>query len=266
MTTSRTSERPASPWSLGDFHVIGAGLLLVGERLCDDIDLCAGKSVLDVACGSGNTALAAARRGCSVTGLDLVDSLTERARLRSQAEGYSITYLVGNAEQLPFEDAAFDVVLSTFGVMFAPDQERAANELMRVCRPRGTIAMANWTPESLPGELFKVSSAYMPPPPGVKPAIEWGTVPGLQRLFGGRVSNMRLIDHSVRQRFVSIDAWVDTFRKYFGPVRNAFETLDAERRQTYEADLRKSVSKYNRATDGTLSVSMAYVNVSMQSG
>src|SRR5579862_8218503 len=165
----------ASPWKLGDFHVIGAQQVLVGEVLCDDADLGSGSRVLDVACGSGNTTLAAARRGALATGLDLVDALVERARMRTAAEGFDVEYVVGNAESLPFADASFDAVLSTFGVMFAPDQERAAAEMLRVCKPGGTIAMANWTAESLPGAMFALNARYVPRPPGTRSAIEWGT-------------------------------------------------------------------------------------------
>lgn len=251
----------ATPWALGDFHVIGAAQTLVSELLCDDVDLGAGAHVLDVACGSGNTALAAARRRTSVTGLDLVETLLERARARTASEGFSIEYVAGNAERLPFPDASFDVVLSTFGVMFAPDQARAANELLRVCKPGGTIGMANWTPESLPGALFALTARYTPPPPQSTPPIAWGTVPGLQRLFDGKIAAMHLLDRCVRHRFNSVDDWITTFRTYFGPIKNAFDTLEPARRDEYDAELRETVLRYNRATDGRLALAMTYVNV-----
>jgi SAM-dependent methyltransferase len=254
----------ASPWTLGDFHVIGAGQLLVGEVLCDDINLGAGKRVLDVACGSGNTTLAAARRRNSVVGLDLVEALVERARARTVAEGFDVEYVTGNAESLPFADASFDAVLSTFGVMFAPDQERAANELVRVCKPGGTIGLANWTVESLPGAMFALTARYLSPPTGTRPAIEWGTVPGLLRLFGGKVHSIRVVDRCVRQSFASVDDWVDVFRTYFGPVKRVFDTLDPERATQYEVELRETVRRYNRATDGTLTTAMSYVNAIAQ--
>jgi len=258
-------QQTGSPWGLGDFHVIGAGQLLVAEVLCDDVDLTAGNSVLDIACGSGNTALAAARRRNDVTGLDLIESLVERARRRAEAEGFPIKLVTGNAEALPFKDASFDVVLSTFGVMFAPNQQKAADEMLRVCKPGGTIGLANWTPESAPGAMFRLTSQYLPPRPGAtSPIAGWGNVPGLQNLFGDRITGLRLIDRTVRQRFESVDDWIATFREYFGPVRQTFASLDGAQQGQYERALREVITSYNRATDGTLSVAMAYVNVIMQ--
>lgn len=251
----------ASPWKLGDFHVIGAAQTVAGEWLCDDLNLTAGHRVLDVACGSGNTALAAARKSNQVTGLDLVEALVERAKARTEVEGFEVEYVTGDAEDLPFDDGAFDVVLSTFGVMFAPNQENAASELVRVCKPGGRIGLANWTPESLPGAMFRITAQYVPPSAGTHPAIEWGTVPGLQRLFGGRVRSIELIDRTIRHNFVSFDHWLATFRTYFGPVKNVFDSVDEQNAQAFEAELRENVMRYNRATDGTLSVAMSYVNV-----
>jgi SAM-dependent methyltransferase len=251
-----------SPWAQGDFHVIGVGQLLVGELLCDDIDLTAGNAVLDIACGSGNTALAAARRGNDVTGLDLIEALVERARRRAEAEGFSIEFVTGNAEALPFADASFDVVLSTFGVMFAPNQQLAADEMLRVCKPGGIIGLATWTPESAPGAMFRLTSKYLPPRPGATPPIAgWGNVPGLKKLFGDRIAGLRLVDHSVRQRFESVDAWIATFREYFGPVRQTFAALEGGQQAAYERDLRELIAGYNRATDGSLAVAMSYLNV-----
>lgn len=250
-----------SPWTLGDFHVIGAGQTLVGEVLCEDAGLGAGHRVLDVACGSGNTALAAARRGNTVTGLDLVDSLVERARIRAQAEGFKIDFQSGNCEQLPFEDATFDDVLSTFGVMFAPDQERAASELMRVCKPGGMIALSNWTPESLPGGMFALAAKHGPPrPAGSRLVTEWATVPGLHRLFP-HAREMRLIDRVTYMRYVSVEQMIAVFREYFGPAKMLFDSVAPEQRAVVETELRGLVLRYNRATDGTLSAASSYVNV-----
>ncbi len=248
------------PWKIGDFHKIGAQQTNVGEVLCDEIALSAGAQVLDVACGSGNTALAAARRNCRVTGIDIVPALVHKARERASSEGFEITFQEGNAEELPFEDASFDVVLSTFGVMFAPDQERAASELIRVCKPGGTIGLATWTPESMPGRMFATSLKYLPPPPG-KPPIRWGTASGLRDLFSARVKNMTLHDHFTYHREPSVDAWITTMRTYFGPVSMAFSRLEGQQRTDYEQDLREAVSSYNRATDGTLRIAMSYVDV-----
>jgi SAM-dependent methyltransferase len=261
MMTAAT--RATSPWSLGDFHVIGAAHTLVGEMLCEDCGLGAGKRVLDVACGSGNTALAAARRRCAVTGLDLVDKLIERARIRAKAEGFAIDFQTGNAEQLPYEDESFDYVLSTFGVMFAPDQERAANELLRVCKTGGTIGLSNWTMESYPGSMFGLATKYSPPPAGMRAPTDWGTVPGLQRLFGARVAAMRLEDRCVHSRFSSADEMLATFKEYFGPMRMLFERVPAEQHSALEKDLRDLILRYNRATDGTQTTAMSYINVMM---
>ncbi len=258
-----TTATPApSPWSLGDFHVIGAAHTLVGELLCEDCSLGAAHRVLDVACGSGNTALAAARRGNTVTGVDLVDKLIECARMRADAEGFRIDFRTGNAEQLPFEDASFDYVLSTFGVMFAPEQERAANELLRVCKPGGTIGLSNWTLESLAGSMFALSSKYAPPPAGMRAPIEWGTAPRLKQLFGDRVQ-MRVVDHHVYSRFPSVDEMITTFRRYFGPMVMLFERVPAEQHAAVEEELRQVIGRYNRATDGTLAAAMTYINVIM---
>jgi ubiquinone/menaquinone biosynthesis C-methylase UbiE len=224
----------------------------------------AGHTVLDVACGSGNTALSAARRRNTVTGIDIVENLIERAKARAKAEGLAVEFLSASAEELPFADASFDYVLSTFGVMFAPDQQRAADELLRVCKPGGTIGLANWTLESFPGAVFRLTAQYMPPSPGTRSPMEWGTVPGLQRLFRTRVTDMRLTDRSIRMRFVSIDAWFETYMNYFGPVNTAYNALDESKRRAYEKDLREAAARYNRAADGSASLAMTYVNVIMQ--
>lgn len=251
----------SSPWNQGDFHIIGR-MHNAGDVLCDDCGLGAGARVLDVACGSGNTALSAARYGARVTGLDLVEKLVERARIRAQAEGFDIDFIAGTAEALPFPDATFDYVLSTFGVMFAPDQERAANELLRVCKPGGTIGLSNWTLESFAGSLFAIGRKYgPPPPPGARPPIEWGTVPGLLRLFGGKARELRLLDRSFRSDFVSFDAWFDTFRRFFGPMKTLFDNLPQEQAAVVREEIQETVTRYNRAVDGTLSVAMSYVNV-----
>lgn len=248
------------PWKVGDFHKIGAQQTLVGEALCELIRLGAGTEVLDVACGSGNTAIAAARRGGNVTGIDIVPALVQKARERARSEGFEIAFQEGNAEELPFPDSSFDVVLSTFGVMFAPDQERAAAELLRVCKRGGKIALATWTPESLPGRLFATTSKYLSPPPG-KPPVRWGTVPGLCELFGTNVTRITLYDQFTYHRERSVDDWITLMRTYFGPVSLAFSRLESEQRAGYERDLREAVSSYNRATDGTLCAAMSYVSV-----
>ncbi|MDE2482144.1 MAG: class I SAM-dependent methyltransferase [bacterium] len=255
----------ASPWTVGDFHIIGAGTTLVGEVLCEDAGIAAGASVLDVACGSGNTAFAAARRGCVVSGLDLYDKLIDRARLRAAAEGFDVDFRVGNCEQLPFADAQFESVLSTFGAMFAPNQPQAAAELLRVCKPGGTIALSNWTLESLPGGMFALSGKYGPPrPAGAHAPIEWGTVPGLKRLFGER--EIRLHDRVVYFRFASVAQMIATFKEHFGPMKMLFAGLPPELHAQIEEELTTLISRYNRAADGTLCAAMTYVNVIVKNG
>jgi SAM-dependent methyltransferase len=255
-----TTSAPQSPWTIGDFHIIGAGQTIVGEQLCEDAGIRAGCRVLDVACGSGNTAIAAARRGAFATGLDLYEKLVDRARVRAQAEGFDIDFHAGNCEKMPFEDGAFDFVLSTFGVMFAPDQDRAASELLRVCKPGGTIALSNWTLESMPGAMFALGAKYGPPrPAGSHAPIEWGTVPGLRRVFGAR--EMRLLDRVTYARFESIGQMIAVFREYFGPMKMLFDALPAERHALVERELQETIERYNRAADGTLCAAMTYVNV-----
>jgi len=215
-------------WSQGDFAVIATTQQIVGERLCETVDLLPGERVLDVACGSGNTAIAAARRFADVTGIDYVPALLERARERAAAEGLEIEFLEGDAEALPFDDATFDCVLSTFGVMFAPDQERAAAELLRVCRPGGRIGMANWTPDGFVGKVFATTTSHvMPdgPPPGLKPPPLWGTEERLRELFGDEVTELVVQRTECVFRFHSPEHWGDVFRTYFGPTKVAFETL-----------------------------------------
>lgn len=255
-----TATTPASPWTVGDFHVIGVGNTIVGEVLCEDAGLTAGKRVLDVACGSGNTALAAARRGAHTCGMDLYDKLIERARVRAQAEGLQIDFRAGNCEQLSYEDASFDFVFSTFGVMFAPDQERAASEMLRVCKPGGTIALANWTLESFPGAMFGLGAKYGPPrPAGAHAPIEWSTVPRLQQLFGSH--EIRLLDRTCFLRFETVEQMISTFRDYFGPMKMLFDNAPAEKHEVIKKELGELAMRYNRATDGTLCAAMSYVNV-----
>jgi SAM-dependent methyltransferase len=256
-----TSTTPVqSPWTLGDFHIIGR-MHNTGDGLCDDCNLRSGARVLDVACGSGNTALSAARHGARVTGLDLFDRLIEHARVRAQAEGFDIDFVVGNAEALPFEEAAFDCVLSTFGVMFAPDQQRAADELLRVCKPGGTIALSNWTLESFPGAMFGVAAKYGPPRPGQQSPLEWGTAAGLNRLFDRRVREMRVFDRSFRWHTRDFEEWFAIMRTYFGPLKMLFDNLPEDRATQACEDLASLTERYNRATDGSLAIHMAYVNV-----
>ncbi len=247
-------------WSSGDYAVIGTTLQIVGEALCEAVDLRSNQRVLDVAAGNGNATLAAARRFAYVVSTDYVFSLLERGRERAKAERLPIAFQEGDAEALAFEDASFDVVLSTFGVMFTPNQELAASELMRVCRKGGKIGMANWTPESFIGQLFKTIGKFVPPAPGVKSPLLWGTRAHLEMLFGSKAIVAAESKNFVF-RYKSPKHWIETFRAYYGPVVKAFETIDAEARKALEADLYALLDKFNVAKDGTLVIPSEYLEV-----
>lgn len=270
--TSLTSSNPAvraerSPsvkarqqamWASGDFAVIGTTIQIVGELLCEGVDLRAGERVLDVAAGNGNATLAAARRFASVTSTDYVPGLLERGRRRAEAEGLDVTFEEADAEALPYPNASFDVVLSTFGVMFAPAHEQAASELMRVCRPGGRIGLACWTPAGFLGQLFRVVAEYVPPIPGVRSPLLWGTEAHIQDLFADTPS----IAHTVRHfkfRYRSPEHWIDVFRTYYGPVHEAFEALDEGRQAALEADLIALLRKANRGGTASLVVPGEYL-------
>jgi ubiquinone/menaquinone biosynthesis C-methylase UbiE len=245
-------------WASGDFAVIGTSLQLVGELLAEGVDLRAGEQVLDVAAGNGNATLAAARRFASVTSTDYVPALIERGRRRAEAEGLTVRFEVADAEALPYADASFDVVLSTFGVMFAPDHPQAAGELMRVCRPGGRIGLASWTPAGFLGQLFRVVAGYVPPPPGVQSPLLWGTDAHIKDLFTGAAK----IEHTPRHfafRYRSPEHWVDVFRKYYGPVHKAFAALDAARQAALEDDLIALLRRADRGGAAGLVVLAEYL-------
>lgn len=240
--------RQREMWAAGDYAAVATPLLIVSELLCEAADLRGGSKVLDVATGSGNTALGAARRRCEVTGIDYVASLLERARERAAVERLDIRFEEGDVEALPYPDGSFDVVLSTFGVMFAPDQERAARELLRVCRAGGRIALTNWTPEGFVGQWFQVTARYAPPPPGLKPPLRWGTEAGLRALFE---RDMRIERRHYVMRYRSPQHWLEYFRSNFGPTRQTFERLDAEGQESFAADLIALAQRFNRSGDDT---------------
>jgi SAM-dependent methyltransferase len=246
-------------WAAGDYAVIGTTLQIVGETLCEALDLRAGERVLDVAAGNGNATLAAARRWCDVVSTDYVPALLERARARAGAEGLAVQFEQADAEHLQYEDGAFDVVLSTFGVMFTPNQEQAAAEAARVCKRGGRIGLANWTPTSLVGEMFKLIGRYIPPAPGVKSPALWGTEERLRELFGGRIAAL----HAPRRHFVfryrSPRHWLDTFRTYYGPMHKAFAALDAGRQEALAEDLLGLAQRFNSATDGSMVAPSEYL-------
>lgn len=255
------TRRQQKIWSQGDFAAIGSLHQIVSELLCEAVDLHAGQQVLDVACGSGNTAIAATRRFCEVTGLDFVPTLLDRARARADAEGLPVTFEEGDASRLPFADATFDAVLSTFGCMFAPDQARTAAEMARVCRPGGKIGMASWTPDSLPGTVFRIVAGYIPPAPGLQPPTRWGTEAGLRDVFGDTISELRIERRDFIMRYRSANHWLDYFRENFGPLVSAFAALDADGQQRLADELLASVAAINTATDGTLVAPAEYLEV-----
>ena len=248
-------------WASGDFAAVATTLPIVSELLCEAADLRAGERVLDVATGSGNTAIAAARRFCVVSGVDYVPALLDRGRERAQAERVAIEFLEGDAEAIPYPDASFDAVLSTFGSMFAPNQEQAARELLRVCRPGGRIGMANWTPEGFIGEMFRTTGRHVPPPAGLKPPVLWGTEAQLRELFGDGITSLSLTRRIYTFRYTSAEHWLDFFRTYYGPMLKAFEALDDAGQQRLAADLLDLARRHNRATDGTLAVPAEYAEV-----
>jgi SAM-dependent methyltransferase len=232
-------------WSSGDFAVIGTTLQIVGESLCEAVDLEAGSRVLDVACGNGNAALAAARRFASVTGLDYVPSLLDRAGDRARVEQLDLVLVEGDAERLPFADAHFDVALSSFGVMFAPDHEQAAAEMIRVVKPGGRIGLANWTPEGFVGQLLKTVGKHVPPPAGVASPILWGTSPHLSQLFRGTRS-IRVERKEFVFRYRSAAHFIDVFRRFYGPTFKAFGALDPAGQAQLSADITALAARFNR--------------------
>ena len=250
--------RQQAMWASGDFAVVGTTLQIVGELLCEGIDLRPGERVLDVAAGNGNATLAAARRFAHVTSTDYVPALLERGRRRADAEGLDVTFEVADAEALPYADASFDVVLSTFGVMFAPDHDQAARELVRVCRLGGRIGLANWTPTGFLGWLFRVVAGHVPPIPGVRSPLLWGTEAHCRELFSGVAS----VRHTVRQfafRYQSPEHFVEVFRTYYGPVHKAFAALEPKGQAALEADLIALLRRVDRGGRRGLVVPAEYL-------
>jgi SAM-dependent methyltransferase len=267
MTTPQTPDlatikgRQQKAWSTGDYGKVGVTLMLMAEQLAEAADLKAGQRVLDVASGNGNASLAAARRFSEVTALDYVPMLLEEGRQRAEAEGLSVDFREGDAEDLPFEDASFDVVISTLGVMFAPNQQKAAEELLRVVKPGGTIAMANWAPDSYVGELFKTIGKYVPPPPGLKPPFRWGTEEGLDELLNSGIGSLQSRRRTFVWRFPSARHHVEFMRGYYGPLNKAFGALDEEGQNTLEQDLISLAERYNRSDDNTAVLHADYLEV-----
>jgi SAM-dependent methyltransferase len=253
--------RQQAAWSSGNYAVVGTTLQIVGEQLCEALDLRAGSKVLDVAAGNGMASLAAARRWCRVTSTDYVPALLENGRARAEAEGQRIEFMEADAEALPFGDGDFDTVISTFGVMFTPNQDRAASELVRVCRSGGRIGLANWTPAGFIGNVFKTLGKYLPPPPSAKSPALWGTRDRLTEMFGDAASDIRISARHFNFRYRSAKHFMDVFETYYGPINRAFATLDPARQTDLRNDLNALIVRTNTATDGTMVVPSEYLEV-----
>ena len=258
---STIKDRQQKTWTSGDYARIGNTLVIMGELLCEAVNVHAGDKILDIATGSGNTAISAARRFCDVTGIDYVPELIEYARERAGVEGVQITFDVGDAEDLPYPDASFDVVLSTLGVMFAPDQEKAAKELLRVCRSGGKIGLANWTPDGFAGEMGSLFGRYLPPSPGLKPPVLWGTEERLRELLGSGAGRLRTVRRSFVFRYRSVRHYLDILQTHLGPTRETFLALDPARRENLVGELVDLIARFNRSDDETMVVPSDYLEV-----
>ena len=253
--------RQQAAWGSGDYAVIGTTLQIVGELLAEAADLRTDERVLDVAAGNGNATLAAARRGCIVTSTDYVGALLERGAERARAERLEVTFQTADAEALPFADASFDAALSTFGVMFAPDQATAARELARVVRPGGRIGLANWTPDSLVGRVFKLLGRYVPPPAGLQSPSLWGTEAHLRTLFGAAAAELQIRPREFVFRYRSAAHWIEVFRNWYGPVSKAFAAQTPERAEALAGELAELLDNLNRAGPTSLVVPAEYLEV-----
>jgi len=252
--------RQRTAWASGDYAIIGTTLQIVGESLAEACDLRTDELVLDVAAGNGNATLAAARRGCRVTSTDYVGALLERGAERAAAERLQVSFQEADAEALPLADASFDAVVSTFGVMFAPDHAKSAAELLRVCRVGGRIGLANWTPEGFIGQLFKTLGRHVAPAPGVQSPALWGSQSHLRDLFDGGAS-LAVTTRTFNFRYRSAAHFIDVFRTWYGPVHKAFATLPAEQGAALERDLTELLDRLNRAGPGSLVVPSEYLEV-----
>lgn len=268
MTTEATDHQAVTDaqrttWSRGDFHEIARHNVVMAEALCPAVELHAGERVLDVACGSGTAALVAARHYAEVTGIDYVPDLLERARARATAEGYEVDLRVADAQALPFADDSFDVVLSVYGVQFAPDQQRAADELLRVCRPGGRIGLASPMPAGWSGELFSTHARHAPPPPDVASPLRWGTDDGVRELLGHRTCEVTTDPRPALQYYRSVAHAVEVFSTWFGPTLSALERVGPAGRDDLLGDLAEIFHRYNRATDGTAVVENTYLQTTV---
>lgn len=253
--------RQRTVWGLGDYGRVGSLLSCIGESLVRRVDVHAGERVLDVAAGNGNASLPAARRFADVLATDYVPDLLEEAQRRADADGIRLRTEVADAQALPYPDASFDVVLSTIGAMFAPDQEAVARELARVCRPGGRIGMANWTPDSMVGDMFRTVGRHVPPPQGVRPAVDWGDEQRLQELLGPYCRTLAVTRETCPFRFPSAGACLDYFRTWYGPTVAAFRAVDEAGRASLESELVAVFEAHNGASDGTCAMEVAYLEV-----
>lgn len=254
-------EKQQKMWASGDYAAVGVTLQIVGESLCEALDVRSGARVLDVAAGNGNVSLAAARRACDVISTDYVPELLERAKDRAAADRLPIRFQQADAEALPFEDNSFDYVVSTFGVMFAPDQERAAAELLRVCRSGGKVGLANWTPDGFIGNLFKTVGKHVAPPPGVQSPSRWGVLDNLRNWFGAGAATVSGESRMFTFRQTSPKAWIELFRTTYGPTLKAFEALDQAGQAALQADLEELIARFNKSGDRTMVVPSEYLEV-----
>jgi ubiquinone/menaquinone biosynthesis C-methylase UbiE len=253
--------RQQGAWSSGDYAVVGTTLQIVGEELGEALDVRAGQKVLDVAAGNGNVALAAARRWCEVIATDYVPALLERARERAAAERLDIEFREADAEALPFPSGSFDIVVSTFGVMFTPDQECAAAELIRVCKHGGKIGLANWTPEGFIGQLFKTIGQHVPPPPGVKSPALWGSRPRLSELFEPHAASVRSVQRNFVFRYRSPEHWLEVFKGYYGPLLKTFAALEPSAQAALRRDVLALIDRFNRSGDSSMVVPSEYLEI-----
>src|SRR5712671_909159 len=253
--------RQQAAWSSGNYAVVGTTLQIVGEELCEALDLRSGRKVLDVAAGNGMASLAAARRWCDVISTDYVSSLLERGRARASAEGLTIEFKEADAEALPFADGTFDTVVSTFGVMFTPNQDQAAAELLRVCKSDGQIGLANWTPDGFVGQMFKTLGKYLPPPAGAKSPLLWGTRGRLTEMFGAAAISIRTEPRTFNFRYRSAEHFLDVFKNYYGPMLKAFAALGEAEQNCLKQDLYALLARMDKAGDGTMVVPSEYLEV-----
>ena len=253
--------RQQAAWSSGDYAIVGSTLQIVGEMLCETMDLRAGQRVLDVAAGNGNATLAAARRWCDVTSTDYVPALLERGRARAEAEGWQIEFKEADAEALPFQDGSFDAVVSTYGVMFTANQDQAAAELIRVCKSGGKIGLANWTPDGFIGQLFKTIGKHMPPPAGVKSPALWGSRARIDELFKAQAAAIELSARNFMFRYRSAQHWIDVFKAYYGPLLKTVAALPPHGQAALLADIAALIDRLNQARDGTMVVPSEYLEI-----